>query len=371
MKYFFTLFLFLQLFISHQLFANNFSITKQTPSNDFKINTNTHDLCKVANNTLDYLSKGKQYDPAVIHANKLSEYGISETDITRTLKSLCEFAKTDEKNGTNTLTNIQFLKTHYDFYRITSDTSHAKKLSDKKPLLKNLTSDKVLMTKYYVHLASGSDVKTQHHEFPLYALPYDEIDLSLEEAELKKQQLTRFKYGKQQILTGALDHQKLAKPLIYLTREDLESALLQGTIVVEVNGKQRVFNVHRNNGIAYDRTIKPYEQNRYWYFKQVNGILGYGKDANHKVEVLPEVTFAGDIYQLGLGSLVFAKFDFKKHSEYRMAVMADTGGAFENNLYQLDYLAGSYPGIKAYYDANRHMPDYIDAWFMVLKGDTK
>ncbi|MFY8349585.1 MltA domain-containing protein [Pseudoalteromonas sp. SSM20] len=371
MKYIVLFLLFFNVFISHSLFADSFYITKQTPINDFKINTNPHDLCKVANNTVNYLSLGKQYDAAVIHANKLSEYGISEDDLSRTLKSLCTFAKADEKNNTKSLTDIQFLKKHYDFYRISSDTTHAKKLSDKKPLLKNLTNDKVLMTKYYVHLATGSDVKTTEYTYPLYALPFDEAGLSLEEAERKKQQLTRFKYGKQEILSGILTQQNLAKPIIYLTREDLESALLQGTIVVEINGEQRVFNVHRNNGIAYDRTIKPFEQNRYWYFKQVNGILGYGKDANHKIEVLPEVTFAGDIYQLGLGALVFAKFDFKSHSEYRMAVMADTGGAFEDNLYQLDYLAGSYPGIKAYYDANRHMPDYIDAWFMILKGDIK
>ncbi|WP_372771149.1 MltA domain-containing protein [Pseudoalteromonas sp.] len=371
MKYIVLFLLFVNVFISNSLLANSFSITKQTPSNDFKINTNTEHLCKVAKSTVKYLSRGKDYDPAVIHTQKLSQYGIENDDITRTLKSLCNFAKADEKNNTQKLTDIQFLKQHYDFYRISSDTSHAKTLSDKKLLLKKLTNDKVLMTKYYVHLAKGSDKKTQSHAYPLYAIPYDESALSIEEAEQQKNTLTRFKYGKQSILNGVLDFHKLAEPLVYLTREDLESALLQGTIVVELNDKQRVYNVHRNNGIAYDRTIKPFKQNRYWYFKQVNGILGYGKDANYKIEVLPEVTFAGDIYQLGLGALIFAQFDFKNHSEYRMAIMADTGGAFENNLYQLDYLAGSYPGIKAYYDANRHMPYYIDAWFMVLKGDTK
>ena len=82
---------------------------------------------------------------------------------------------------------------------------------------------------------------------------------------------------------------------------------------------------------------------------------------------MPEVTFAGDIYQLGLAPLVFSKFDFSTHSEYRMAVIADTGGAFENNLYQLDYLAGSYTSIEQYYSANKHLPDYIDAWIMILK----
>ena len=136
---------------------------------------------------------------------------------------------------------------------------------------------------------------------------------------------------------------------------------------VDIDGKSHVYNVHRNNGIAYDRSLPPYEQERFWYFKHVDGILGYGKDANNKITVLPEVTFAGDIYQLGLGPLIFSRFDFNSHSEYRMAVVADTGGAFEDNLYQLDYLAGSYAGIEAYYTANRDLPDYIDAWILILK----
>jgi hypothetical protein len=53
-----------------------------------------------------------------------------------------------------------------------------------------------------------------------------------------------------------------------------------------------------------------------------------------------------------------------------MAVIADTGGAFENNLYQLDYLAGSYASIEQYYDANKYMPDYIDAWIVILKSSS-
>ncbi|SNV44764.1 Uncharacterised protein [Legionella lansingensis] len=51
----------------------------------------------------------------------------------------------------------------------------------------------------------------------------------------------------------------------------------------------------------------------------------------------------------------------------RAGIFADTGGAFENNLYQVDYLTGSYAGREAFYQANRHLPNYVTAYFMVLK----
>ena len=349
--------------------STTFSISKVPPRDVLKINTNTQDLCDVAKNTLRYLNLGSNYDKAVIHSDKLAEFGIQHSDVKRTLAYICKITDEDKATHQNRLTDFSFLSKSFDFYRITSDTKHAEKLSKNKPLLKNLSSDKVLMTKYYVHLANGSTTKSNRTPYALYGLPFDETHLTIEQANLKANRLTRYKFGKQAILKGALAEEQLAPPLVYLSREDIESALLQGTVVVNVDNTKRVFNVHRNNNIAYDRAIKPYHQERYWYFKEVDGVLGYGKDANQKITVLPEVTFAGDIFQIGLGPLVFAKFDLSAHSEYRLAVMADTGGAFENNLYQLDYLAGSYPGINAYYEANRHLPDYIDAWFMVLKKE--
>jgi hypothetical protein len=349
--------------------ASEFSLVKEMPNANLNINTHFGNLCRVTSDTLAYRQLGKTYDPAVIHANKLNQFGITSDDVERTLAAMCKIVREDSNNTNKQLNNLHFFTQHFDFYRITSDTEHAKKLSKDKPLLKQLNKEQVLMTKYYVHLAKGQLVKSPDTPFALYALPFDESGLSLEQAN-QKSTLTRFKYGKQAILKGAIEDFELAPVLVYLSRKDLESALLQGTVVVEIAGEQRVFNVHRNNGIAYDRRLPPYEQQRFWYFKQVNGILGYGKDANHKITVIPEVTFAGDIYQLGLGPLVFSKFDFKSHSEYRMAVIADTGGAFENNLYQLDYLAGSYASIEQYYEANKHMPDYIDAWIVILKSSS-
>ncbi|CAM2840966.1 hypothetical protein LEWO105114_04905 [Legionella worsleiensis] len=51
----------------------------------------------------------------------------------------------------------------------------------------------------------------------------------------------------------------------------------------------------------------------------------------------------------------------------KAGIMADTGGAFADNLYQVDYLAGSYSGRDAFNRGTRHLPDYVDAYIMVLK----
>jgi 3D (Asp-Asp-Asp) domain-containing protein len=224
------------------------------------------------------------------------------------------------------------------------------------------------MTKYYVHLAKASLKSTASTPYALYALPKDELHLTLEQANAHPE-LTRFKYGKQSILNGVLEHLLVPK-LAYLSREDLESSLLQGTVVADFGGVtgKKIFNVHRNNNIAYNRIKKPYDQERFWYFKQVAGIKGYGKDAEYKITVNPEVTFAADLAQFGLGKMLMIQYyDQSGTIISKAGIFADTGGAFANNLYQVDYLAGSYPGQDAYYKATRHLPDYVDAYFMVLK----
>lgn len=315
------------------------------------------DLCATAKHTLAYLNKGKAYDPKVIHEGKVVSIPLEK--IKATLAFICRHQ--------NQLNDPTFIKTHFNFIRWNPDLEKAKQLSAQKPLLIHLPSNRILMTKYYVHLAKASTVATQSMPYALYALPKDESALSLEEANAKPY-LTRFKFGKQAILKGAL--QPFSVPtLAYLNREDLEMSLLQGTVVADFGRKgKKTFNVHRNNNIAYDRNKTPYIQERYWYFKQVDGIKGYGKDAEDKITVNSEVTFAADLEQLGLGKLLMIQYSNPNGALIsRAGILADTGGAFADNLYQVDYLAGSYPGNQAFSKQTRHLPDYVNAYFMVLK----
>lgn len=316
-------------------------------------------LCATAKQTLAYLNKGSQYDPQVIHSG--TALPIKCSQIKATLRFICQHQ--------DKLNDPAFIKKHFKFVHWLPDTEHAKQFSTNKPLLKQLPHDRILMTKYYVHLANASLKPTTDTPYAIYALPQDEQTLTLEQAN-KQPNLIRFKYGKQAILAGALRNHHIPV-LAYVSRDDLESALMQGTLVADFGEKigTKTFNVHRNNNINYDRMKPPYEQERYWYFKQVDGIKGYGLDSDHKITVNTEVTFAADLVQFGLGKLLMVQYPDKSGALItRAGIFADTGGAFTDNLYQVDFLAGTYRGKDGYIKATRHLPDYVNAYFMVLKA---
>lgn len=329
-----------------------------TPITDTHYEVNGSDLCSTAKETLAYLNKGPAYDSQVIHPGTVCP--ISLVKIKATLQFICE-------NQTR-LNDPAFIKKHFNFIRWNPDTKHAKQFSTNKLLLQQLPQDRILMTKYYVHAAKASMNATIDKPYAIYALPLDEQALTLEEAN-NKPNLTRFNYGKQAILAGALDNKHVPK-LAYVSRDDLESALMQGTIIADFGGAigQKTLNVHRNNNIEYNKLKPPYEQERYWYFKQVDGIKGYGKDSDHKITVNSGVTFAGDLTQFGLGKLLMVQYPDKKGSMItRAGIIADTGGAFTDNLYQVDFLIGTYQSKEVYNQAAHDLPDYVNAYFMVLK----
>lgn len=332
--------------------------TPKSPQFSGSYQINGVELCATAKNTLAYLNKGYAYDPQAIHEGKVVKIPMQK------IKATLEFICLHQKQ----LNDPAFIKQHFDFIRWYPDVAQAKAIAKYKTLLKNLPDDRILMTKYYVHLAHASMTKQGDKQYPLYGLPKDEQNLSLEQADAQPQ-LTRFHYGKQEILKGALQN-KNVPVLGYFNRDDLEAALLQGTVVADFGptlGK-KIFNVHRCNNIAYDTKKGPYQQERYWYFKQVDGIKGYGKDAEHKITVSPTVTFAADLPNLGLGKLLMIQYQNSSGTLVSQAgIFADTGGAFANNLYQVDFLAGSYSGKTNYLKATKHLPDYVQAYFMVLK----
>ena len=319
-------------------------------------------LCATAKQTLAYLNKGSAYDPQMIHEGKVFKIPLAR--VKETLIFICK--------NQHHLNDPDFIKMHFDFIRWYPDRIRAKQLAHNKPLLNHLPSDRLLMTKYFVHLANANTKPSAAKPYPLYGLPADEQHLTLDEANTKPD-LIRFQYGKQAILKGVLNN-KPVPALAYLSRDDVETALLQGTIVANFGHGQgtKIFNVHRNNNIAYDRTKPPYSQERFWYFKKVDGIKGYGKDAEHKITVNPEVTFAADITQFGLGKLLMIQYLGKGGVMVTKAgIFADTGGAFADNLYQIDYLAGSYHGQDDFYRATRNLPDYVNAYFMILKKSVR
>lgn len=327
------------------------------------VKQSTADLCQVAANTLSYLNQGPKYDPNAIIDGVLADKGFNLKRTKKTLEFICQVQKEDSKSGKNRLADPAFIKQHFEMIRWMPDKDQSLKFAKKKALVNNMPKDQILMTKYYIKSARGSDVKTTKTPHALYSLPVDEQKLNFAEAEAKKDTLVRYRYTKQDVLTGILDENQWATPLLWLSRPDLEDTLMQGTIRVDTDSGVKYLNVHRNNGIGYDRKLRKKDQKRYWYFKQVPGPMGYGKDADLKIPILPYVTVAGDIKHLGLGKLVM----LTHNNEHRLAVLADTGGAFENNQYQLDYLAGYYKNWREYYKAYKDFPQYFEARFLAVK----
>jgi len=346
----------------------------QQPSDIGKLAAiNNEDLCAVAQNTKLYLQNHLD-DTFAVHPGKIIDPHISLKQVEQTLAFICATVTDDHlTHRASRLQNSEFLRQHFNFYRWLPDKATANQLADasanqrKQALLRAIPSDQLLLTKYYTKKLQGSAVPTAKYNQALYALPYDEQGLSRAQAMAKRAQLTRFKYTRQQIIHGALLAHHLAKPLVWLTEAGLHDVLLQGTGVLEVNGVLHYYNVHRNNGIAYDYTIGKRQQRRYWYFAEVPSIMGYGKNLASKIAIKAQVTVAGNIKALGVGKLLLLSYPEHGQAMARLAVLADQGGAFDNNLFQLDLLAGSYIGWDDYYQANRQLPDYAKAWILLLK----
>lgn len=326
-------------------------------------------LCQVATETLKYIDKGQDYDPVAIHGGRIPGATVPLQDVRTTLQYLCQITREDQQaKRKSRLTDPDFIRQHFSLVRWLPDQSGAAKLAKNKPLLQQLPADKILQTKYFVKIADGSPVKTAKQNQAIYGLPFDEAKLDLATADALGKQITRFQFGKQEIVNGAFEKMPQRAPaLFWLNREDLEGALLQGTVVVPAGQQYRYYNVHRTNGIPYDRTKTPEQQQRYWYFKEVQSVLGYGKDADYKIPIKPQVTVAGDIPQLGLGKLILLATPESGVMYYRLTILADTGGAFANNLFQLDWLSGYYRGWADYFAANKHRGDYSEAYLLLKK----
>ncbi len=341
-------------------------VLETTPDIHGELQVNFGDLCQVAKNTQTYIARYPD-DSFAVHAGNALVADASLARVNHTLAYLCQVERQKMQ------VDQRYLLEHFDFYRWLPDKQQASKWaaqSDnavKKRLLSNIPEQKIFLTKYYTKLLAASEQRSEDYPQALYALPYDEQGLSQSQAELQKNRLTRFKYTRQQIMSGVLLDKKLASPLIWLSDEALHDVLLQGTGVVDIDGKRRYFNVHRNNGIAYDYTLGKREQARYWYFAEVASILGYGKTIESKIPIKENVTFAGNIKQLGLGKLFLVSMDVADKTVNHLGVLADQGGAFDNNLFQLDFLRGSYYGWQDYYQANKQLPDYANAWLLLLK----
>ncbi len=331
------------------------------------------ELCILAEHTQQYLQTQVD-DTFAVHAGEIIGQKVNLDRVKQTLAFICQTYRADVRaKRQSRLHDSDFLQKHFTFVRWLPDKARANSIASnstnkvKVRLLESIPKQQIFVTKYYTKVLKASLTATKLYNQALYAVPFDEQGLSLQQANLKGDQLARFQYSRQQVIAGALLDKKIAKPLVWLTETALHDVLLQGTGVLDVDGKRRFFNVTRNNGIAYDYRLGKTEQARYWYFTEVPGIMGYGHDQESKIMIKPQVTFAGNVAQLGLGKLIMLSYASPEGMVSRMGILADQGGAFDNNLFQLDLLVDSYYGWADYHQANKQLPDYASAWIMLLK----
>ncbi|OBQ35898.1 MAG: hypothetical protein AN487_14435 [Anabaena sp. CRKS33] len=328
---------------SHQVLT-----TGKLPNN--QINFNQTDLLTVLTNTREYFEKYASEDPDIQRTGILITQGVTVKDILKTLDFMITVLEEDIANKRTTrLQDPNFINTNF---RVIKWSAH----NPENPQQKQLR-----ITKYAAFIHPGSREKTSKYNTPIYAL---------------KQELSQdkfyTKYTKQDVLSGIYEpggkEFGKVKPIAYLTRNGLEAALMQGTVLVNfTDGTKEFLNVDKNNGMSYIRGVKATSQKRYWYFKEVDAIKGYGYKIDAKISIKPGVTFAGDVLNIGLGRIIVIEDNQSGKKQLKMGVIADTGGAFLPNLYQLDFLAGTFASEKDFQQYIHKLPEYTNAYILVKK----
>jgi len=299
-------------------------------------------LAAVARETLRYLRTQQAADPLAVQPGMLAELGLTLADVEATLDYIVEVAESSPER----MSDPAFWSEEFVRYTWAPDQVGAKARGQ------SLPADQIRVTRYLVYQLPGSLERTDTHRHALYAIPRDEAALSAEDAE-KNPGLARFQHTRAEVIGGVYEAggaaEGAAQPMVWLTRRGVYEAMMQGTVeVILPDGQRRLYNVDRSNGMAYNPTIRDQNrQVRYWYFAQVDGIMGWGPERAHKIQIAPHAAVAGDVYNLGLGKLVA----LERHGIVRLAVLADTGGAFQPNLFQLDLFTGAYPSKEAFQEA--------------------
>lgn len=319
-------------------------------------------LQNAAKLALMYFRKNKQKNPHIVKPEPFNSKVLSGNDVEKTLNFIIWSIENDKKRKRPyRILDTNFLNKNFKFIKWSGDTksAHANNVKIPENILSNgsLKRGNIRLTKYAIFGADGSYKKTNKYNCPLYKI----VSKNFEKKD-------RFKYTKQDVIKGVLD-QKInrgrVKPMVWLTRDGLEDAIMQGSILVNMpNGKKRLFNVDKNNGIAYDKKIKePKLQKRYWYFKEIdNKSLRQNNILNQGCTV-----FAGDIYNIGLGKIIALRYQnlVSKKDEIRLGVLNDVGGAFANNLYQLDLFAGVFKNRDSFNDLIKTIPNSVEAYLLV------
>jgi hypothetical protein len=307
-------------------------------------------LQTIAKDALMYLNQHDVLHAHVTNPKRFSQL-LSLHKVKQTLRFLIDVIEEDKATGTFRILDPLFLNKHFSCISWRADEKNAAAHGVTLP-----GNGQIRLTTYSVFSVKGSSVRSIDFPCALYHVTNDAIAR---------------RFTKQQVIAGALDAPAMRpyrKIFAWVSRQSLEEALMQGTVLVEMpDGSSKLLRVHLHNGHQYNRQLGDRQhQKKYWYFKEL-GRHGYSA-ANRikRIKKRKQVVFAGDLHNIGLGKLIAIRYKnpHTDAAEIRLGILADTGGAFKDNLYQLDFFAGLVPSHDALRTIIQQVPIYVHASFL-------
>jgi len=186
-----------------------------------------------------------------------------------------------------------------------------------------------------------------------------------------------FRFGRQNILKGVLNAPEFkdhVKPLVWVSQDTLEQALLQGGIFIDLpNGESKLFNVQHCNKIFYNRVQSINRiQERYWFFREIkNDGQNHDDQRYHELLRLGQAAFAHDARALGLGKCILLRYTnlLTNEKEVVLGILADVGGAFKGNLHQLDRYEGTFKDRESFLAFFEKFPLTVEAYILTRKSE--
>jgi len=327
------------------------------------IQTDPDALLRAAKCSLRYFISSNKKDTDLVKSKILEKRIFPHSHAKKTLRFIIKTIEEDKgkPKSQQRILNTNFLNKNFQLIKWYGDKYQAEKNGTVIPNWPDggeLKNGKIKLTSYATFISKGSYFKTEEFPHALFSMVSNDFDKSI-----------RFWHSKQDIFNGALEKnqfKKHVKPLVWLSKEDAEEALMQGNIVTRMpNGDEKTFIVHKSNGVPYNKKIKKFcEQKKYWYFKELNDDEKYPK-----VIDLGKAAFAGDMENIGLGKIIAIRYKnpINNKREIRLGVLIDRGSAFSNNLYQLDLFAGKFETKNQFRNFIKYLPNTVEAYLIKKK----
>ena len=324
------------------------------------IQTDPEILLRAAKCSLRYFISTNKKDTDLVKSKILEKRIFPHAQAKKTLRFIIKTIEEDKgkPKSKQRIMNTNFLNKNFQFIKWYGDKYQAKIngiVIPKWPDGGELKNGKIKLTSYATFISKGNYFKTKEFPHALFSMVSPNFDKSI-----------RFWHSKQDIFSGVLEqnkYKKHVKPLVWLSKNDVEEALMQGNIVTRMpNGDEKTFIVHKSNGVPYNKKVKKFcEQKKYWYFKKLSADEKYPKMTD-----LGKAAFAGDVENIGLGKIIAIRYKnpINNKREIRLGVLIDRGSAFSNNLYQLDLFAGKFDNREQFRNFIKYLPNTVEAYLL-------